>query len=185
MELQTGLKKILKQGALADELDFQRASVIDRELRLLIKEFPELAEDRKQLRAILKTYEDQHWTNREITDLEVEESDIAEQIAEREREFIAKRKQAIKTRLKTFNLSQKDLGVILGHTSATYMSELIGGVNPFTLNDLIVINRLLNISLALLIPTTLNRDLTSKIKQNISKLNNPMLKLEIAELAEI
>jgi hypothetical protein len=185
MELQPGLKKILKQGALTGELDFQRASVIDRELRLLVKEFPELAEDRKQLRAMLKAYEDLHWAKTEITDLQVEESDAAEQIAEREREFFTKRKQAIKARLKALALTQKDLGIILGHTSSTYISELIGGINPFTLNDLIVINRLLNINLSVLIPTTLNRELRSRIKQNISKLNNPKLKLEIGELVEM
>lgn len=184
MESQISLKKILKQGSITNELDFQRASIIDRELRLLVKEFPELAEDRKLLRVMLKAYEDQHWISQEIMGLQIEESDIAGQIAERERAFIAKRKQAIKTRLKALNISQKDLGVILGHTSATYMSELISGISPFTLNDLIIINRLLNINLSILIPTTLTGELRTRIKQNISKLNNPMLKLEMDELTE-
>jgi hypothetical protein len=181
MELQISLKKILKKGSIANELEFQRASIIDRQLRLLVKEMPELAGERDQLRDILHVYEQQHWVDGEVTDEQVRESDLAGEIAEQEREFLETRKKAIKTKLKELNLTQKDLGKILGHASATYMSELISGINPFTLNDLIIINRLLNIELPVLIPTTLNLKQANKIQSNISKLNHPKLKFKMSE----
>ncbi len=181
MELQISLKKILKKGSIANELEFQRASIIDRQLRLLVKEMPELAGERNQLRKLLHVYEQQHWVDREITDEQVRESDLAAEIAEQEREFLEKRKQIIKARLKELNLTQKELGKILGHTSSTYMSELITGVNPFTLNDLVIINRLLNIDLSVLIPTTLNREQVNKINNNVLKLNHPKLKFKMGD----
>jgi len=177
MDLQVGLKKLLKKGALASELDFQRASVIDRRMRLLVKEFPELTEERKQLRTLLKAYEDKHWVEQEITDKKVEESELAAHFAELERVFVEKRKNIIKSKLKEKGLTQKDLGTILGHTSTTYMSELMSGINPFTLNDLIVIHHLLNIDLESLIPTILTRRVRNRVLETIIKLNNPNLKL--------
>ncbi|BAU53056.1 hypothetical protein MgSA37_01223 [Mucilaginibacter gotjawali] len=68
MDLQVNLKKILKKGAISSEQEFQKASIIDRRMRLLVKEFPELSSDREQLRALLKAYEDKHWVGQEITD---------------------------------------------------------------------------------------------------------------------
>lgn len=184
MDLQVSLKKILKKGSLSNKLEFQRASVIDRQLRLLVKGHPEMTDDRKALRGILKGYEDQHWMNAEITDQKVEESDFAVQIAEQENTFNLHRKQAVRTRLKEKGLTQKDLGLILGHTSETYMSELINGINPFILNDLILIHKLLNIDLAQLIPTTLNTRVIGRVVNVISRLNNPKLQVEKRDLVE-
>ena len=48
------LNKTLGKGSIDNELDFERASIIERKLRLLVKEHPELAEKRYKLRAILK-----------------------------------------------------------------------------------------------------------------------------------
>lgn len=84
MDLQIKLNKILKKGFLDSELEFQRASIVDRQLRLLIQTDSGLADGRKQLRTILKAYEDQYWVNTEITDQQVAESDLAVQIAEQE-----------------------------------------------------------------------------------------------------
>ncbi len=176
MDLQVSLKRILKKGNLANELEFERASVIDRKLRLLIKEYPELEEDRKQLRALLKTYEDRYWIAQEITDKQVEESELAIKIAENERIFIENRKNKIKLRLKELGLTQKDLGFILGHTSTTYMSELINGINPFTLNDLIVIHSILNVELENLIPMIIPKQVEVRISSIFSKDKNPMFK---------
>ena len=176
MDLQVSLKKLLKKGVLTSELDFQRASVIDRRMRLLVKEFPELAEDRKQLRALLEAYEEKHWVEQEITDKKIEESEAAENFAEQERVFVEKRKDAIRAKLKEIGLTQKELGAILGHASATYMSELINGINPFTLNDLVIIHKLLNIELENLIPTVLTRQVRNRLLGTIKKLDNPYLK---------
>ena len=184
MDLQVSLKKILKRGSLNSELEFQRASIIDRQLRLLVKKHPELSDDRKALRCILKEYEDQHWMNTEITDQKVDESDFSAQIAEQENNFNLHRKQVIRARLQEKCLTQKDLGLILGHTSETYMSELINGINPFTLNDLILIHKLLNIDLALLIPTTLNTQVIGRVVNAILRLNNPKFQVEKRDLVE-
>lgn len=175
MDLQVSLKKILKKGILTSELEFERASVIDRKLRLLVKEFPELNEERKQLRALLNSYEDKHWVTAEITDRKVEESERAAQIAEDECVFLTNRKNLIKAKLKEFGLTQKDLGFILGHTSATYVSELINGINPFTLNDLIVIHSMLNIELECLIPTIIPKQVQVRISDTLLNMKNPKL----------
>lgn len=177
MDLQVNLNKILKKGAISTELEFQRASIIDRRMRLLVKEFPELSGNREQLRTLLKAYEDKHWVGKEITEKKIRESDLAEPVAEQERVFLDKRKNAIKSKLKEVGITQKQLGDILGHTSATYMSELMNGINPFTLNDLIVIHQLLNIELETLIPTILSLQVRSRVLGTISKLKNPNLKL--------
>ena len=173
MDLQVSLKKILKKGNLTSELEFEQASIIDRKLRLLVKEFPELDEERKQLRALIKNYEDQNWIARKITDQQIEESDAAVQMAENEHTFLANRKNLIKAKLKEIGLTQKDLGFILGHTSATYISELINGINPFTLNDLIVIHSILNIGLENLIPTMLPKQVQVRISDALLKTKNP------------
>lgn len=182
MDLQVSLKRILKEGNLTSELEFERASVIDRKLRLLIKEYPELQEDRKQLRALLKSYEDKNWIAKETTDQQVEESELAIKIAEEELVFIENRTNRIKLRLKEVGLTQKDLGFILGHTSATYMSELINGINPFTLNDLIVIHSILNIELENLIQTRIPKQVQVRISSLLSKDKNLMLKSKVKSL---
>lgn len=185
MDILVSLKKILKKGALDSELEFHRASVIDRSLRLLIKKRPGLAEDRKRLRDILQAYENRNWVNAAVTDQQVEESDLAEKIAERERLFYQKRKGLIKARLKEKRLTQKQLGAILGHSSETYISELINGINAFTVNDLILIHKILGIELGELIPATLSTRVISRTLDAISSLNHPDLKLNLEDLIEV
>jgi transcriptional regulator with XRE-family HTH domain len=184
MDLQLGLKKILKKGVISSELELERASIIDRRLRLFVKDHPEFVEQQNQLIDIIMAYEDKHWVKAEVTMQQVEENDLAELIAERENKFTMHRKQLIKSKLKEKKLTQKQLGTILGHTSETYMSELINGINPFTLNDLIVIHKLLNIEMGDLIPTTLNAQTIIKVQNAIAQLNNPKLQLNISELVE-
>jgi hypothetical protein len=53
----------------------------------------------------------------------------------------------------------------------------MNGVSPFTLNDLIVINRLLKIDLTDLIPTTLSHSQRVAIKRSIDKIGSKKLKL--------
>lgn len=176
------LNKILKNGSLDNELDFQRASIIERKLRVLSKEHPELAEKRRKLRTIIKEYEDRVWVETDITILQIEESDLAEQIAEQEALFLHKRKELIRKRLKVFSLSQKDLGKILGHTSVTYISELVSGINPFTTHDLIIIHLLLKIDFKDLIPTMLNMDERLKLVNVVHELSNAKLKVNAQSL---
>jgi len=182
MKTQLDLKDILKRGKISDELDLERALILDRKLRLMVKEHPELADERKQLRQIIKNYENSNWSNSsEITDQQIKESEIAEFIVEQERTFLEKRKKLIKERIAKYNLSQQDLGKILGH-SKSYMSELMNGVNPFSIRDLIIIHRLFHIKLEFLIPTIISQKDRDKLKESISKLNKPKLKLEKEDL---
>lgn len=105
------------------------------------------------------------------------ESDKAERLAEFERIFIQNRKNAIKIKLKELGLNQEHLATLLGHRSKTHMSELINGIKPFTLKDLIIINRLLKINIELLIPPFLSDKDEIKVKEAVAKIDKPELKL--------
>jgi hypothetical protein len=118
-------QKILQKGLISNELELEKALIIERKLRLLAKENPELAESRTQLRAIIKEYEKANWSvDSIISDKKIQESDVAEIIAEQERKFLANRKEKIKAKLTELGINQQDLGLILGH-SKFYISELI------------------------------------------------------------
>jgi len=181
MKTQSYLKTIQK-GFISNELELEQALIIERKLRLLAKENPELAESRIQLRAIIREYEKSQWSsNSIISDKKIQESDAAEIIAEQERKFVVKRKEIIKAKLTELGINQQDLGLILGH-SKSYISELINGINTFNLKDLIVIHKLFGIKLEDLIPTTIPQKESEKIKSSILKINKPKLKLGKEEL---
>lgn len=185
MKAQMDLKELLNKGVLETELDLARALQLDKSLRLLIKEQPLLAEDRKRLRTLIKSYEAKHWTNSDnISEEQVKESDAAEFLAYQEKQFLLKRKEVIKEYLIKLQLTQQDLGVILGH-SKTYISELMNGIIPFSQKDLIIIHRLFHIPLDILIPTTISQKDRDKLRISLSKLNKPKLKLkkELLEFA--
>jgi hypothetical protein len=178
MKEQADLRKILRNGFLANELDLERALIFDRKLRLSIKERPELAEDRKKLRMIIKSYEEAKWNSDSIiSDIQLKESDDADFIAEQERKFLNNRKFIIKNSLASFNMTQQDLGMLLGH-GKSYMSELLNGISPFTNRDLIIIHRILKIELKDLIPTIISQKDTVRLKESISRLNKPKLRFE-------
>ena len=177
MNTQFDIEKILKAGKLKNELEFERALIADRKLRVLCKENARLKPVRKQLRELIKKYEDKNWSSSEIDDNKLKESDLSELIAEKERQFIYRRKELIKRQLKKFDLMQKDLMILLGHNSKTHMSELMNGISPFTLNDLIVINRLLKIDLTDLVPTTISQKRRIQIKKSIQVIGTEKIKL--------
>jgi len=182
MKEQTDLRNILKKGVLSDELDLERALIIDRKLRLIAKVHPELTEDRTQLRLIIKSYEKLNWANNAtITDDKVKESNDAEFIAEQERVFLEIRKENIKEHLTKFELTQQDLGKILGH-GKSYMSELMNGISPFSNRDLIILHRLFHIKLEYLIPTIISQKDRGKLKESLNQLNKPELRLEKEDL---
>ncbi|MBN4072554.1 transcriptional regulator [Crocinitomix catalasitica] len=178
MKTQFDIERVLETGKIQNELDYERALVADRKLRLLAKKNSKLKILRKKLRDIIVAYEEKNWSkNTSINAEKLRESDLAELIAEKERLFIQKRKELIKKQLIKFSLNQQELGLLLNHSSKSYMSELMNGISPFSLKDLIVINRLLKIDLTDLIPTTLPQKERAKIKLSILKLNKPKLKL--------
>lgn len=174
--------KIIKKGSISSELELERALIIERKLRLLVSENPEYKEIRSQLRSIIKEYEKNNWSEDSIISEEkLQESDSAEFTAENERQFLTKRKEIIKSKLTELGLNQQDLGLILNH-SKSYMSELINGINPFAIKDLIIIHKLFKIKLEELIPTTIPQKETERIKTSILKVNKPKLKLEKTDL---
>lgn len=184
MKTQLDILKLLETGKIQNELDFERALIADRKLRVLSKEDSKYKVIRKKLRDLIEDYENKNWsTNSKITDKKIRESDLAELIAEKERQFIQNRKELIRKKLKILNVSQQDLGELLGHRSKSYMSELMNGVSPFSLKDLIVINRLLKIGLTDLVPTFLPQSDQVKIRSSIQKLDNPKLKLSKDDFA--
>ncbi len=184
MKTQFDISQLIKTGKIQNELDYERALITDRKLRVLSKENPEFKSIRKKLRDLIEQYEKLNWsTDSKIADKKLRESDIAELIAEKERLFIQRRKEIIRKKLKSLNLTQQDFGEILGHKNKSYISELINGVSSFSLKDLIVINRLLKIDLIDLIPTFLPQSESLKIRTTIEKLNNPKLKLSKDDLA--
>jgi len=184
MKTQLDISKQIESGKIQNELDFERALIADRKLRILSKENPKLKPLRKKLRDLIEHYENQNWNaETKISDKKLRESDVAELIAEKERLFIQRRKESIRKKLKNLNLTQQDFGKILGHGNKSYISELMNGISPFSLKDLIVINRLLKIDLTELIPTFLPQSDRAKIITTIKKLNNPKLKLGKDDLA--
>lgn len=177
------IKDIEKIERLENEYDLQKASLLERKLRLMIDENPGLKPLRKKLRDLIKNYEDREWSDFEnISDSKIEESDKAEEIIDSEQRFIKKRKETIRKKLKEYDMTQQDLGVILEHPKS-YMSELINGVSQFTLKDLVIIHRILGIKLNTLIPTYLQSETRDKVRESIAKLNKPKLGLRKKELA--
>ena len=183
MTTQFDISQLIVSGKIQNELDFERALIADRKLRVLAKENPKFQTTRKKLRDLIEQYENQNWSaNSIISDKKLRESDVAESIAEKERQFIQRRKELILKNLKNLNLTQQDFGKILGHGNKSYISELMNGVSPFSLRDLIVINRLLKIDLTDLVPTFLPQSDRKKIRTTIEKLDNPKLNLSKNEL---
>lgn len=171
------IKEVMNIERLDNEYDLHKASLLERKLRLMIAENPGLKPIRKKLRDLIKDYEDRHWIDLDnITDFQIEYSEKAESIVNYEQKFIQKRKESIKKKLKEFDMTQQDLGSLLGHPKS-YMSELINGVSQFTLKDLIITHRILGINLSTLIPTSLQSDTRDKLTESIKKLDKPKLKL--------
>ena len=184
MKTQFDISELIENGKILNELDFERAMIADRKLRVLSKENPKFKSVRKKLRDLIEQYENQNWSaDSNISEKKLRENDVAELISEKERLFIQRRKDLIRKKLKNLNLTQQDFGKVLGHQSKSYMSELINGVSPFSLKDLIVINRILKIDLTDLVPTFLPQSDRVKIRTTIKKLDNPKLKLSKDDLA--
>jgi transcriptional regulator with XRE-family HTH domain len=163
-------ESILRRGYISNELELERAFIIERKLRLMSSENPKYKEIRKQLRSIIKEYETKNWSNDSIiTEEKLKESDYAELLAEKERLFLAKRKEIIRAKLVELNLNQQDLGKILDH-SKSYISELMNGIYPFTKKDLLIIHRLLDIKIEDLMPLIFSSEDINKIEKTMLQL---------------
>jgi transcriptional regulator with XRE-family HTH domain len=176
------IKEVNNIERLENEYDLEKASLLERKLRLMIKENPDLKPIRKKLRELIAEYEEREWSEFDkISDSKIKESDKAEEIVNFEQKFIQKRKETIRRKLKEYDMTQQDLGMLLGHPKS-YMSELINGVSQFTLKDLVIIHRILGVSLNILIPTFLQSETRNKVRESLIKLNKPKLRLKKKEL---
>lgn len=182
MKADLDIEKLVGKG-ISNEMDYERAMVADRKLRLLAKESTHFKNLRAKLRLAIEEYEAKEWSDvNQLTESKLLESDKSERIADFERVFIEKRKQAIKVKLKELDLTQENLAFILGHKSKTHMSELINGIKPFTLKDLVIINHVLKIDLECLVPTVLSRDDQMRIKEAVEVLDKPKVQLSSEDL---
>lgn len=171
------IQNIQKITSLTNELEFEKASSLFLQLRVLEKEDKSYRPIRNHLRSLIKDYEKNNWENEDnITDIQIKENDLAEELVQAENEFYFRRKELIKTKLKEAGLNQNDLAKILGHRKG-YMSELINGLRPFSKEDLIVINRLFKIRLEDLIPTFIKQERASHIKRTLETLSNNKIRL--------
>ena len=173
------IENILKITVIKNELEFEHALSIQNRLRWMIKEDESLFPIRDHLRNLIADYEKNNWLNKDISSQQIEESDNAVQKVEQETIFIFNRKEHIKKALKDRDLTQEDLGQILGHRK-NYISELINGVRPFSNKDLIILHKLLKIELQILIPTFINKETAEELRGRIINLNKPKLELELA-----
>ena len=177
------IEKIVDAGIISNELDYERALIADRKLRLLASENLHFKNLRLRLRDLIEKYENSEWNDvNKIDEHKLLESEKYERIAESERLFFENRKQSIRKKLKEFGLTQENLGSILGHKSKTHMSELMNGIKPFTLKDLIIIHQLLKIEIPLLIPVFLSQEDQAKVKEAVIKLDKPKVKLKNDDL---
>jgi len=183
MQTHFDIEKIIEKGSISNELDYERALIADRKLRLLASESVHFKNLRGKLRALLEKYESTNWSDVDkVDELQLKESDKSEFVAESESRFIENRKQSIRKRLKELDLTQENLSSLLGHKSKTHMSELMNGIKPFTLKDLIIINRILKIDMSILVPVFLSKEDHAKIKEAAKRLDNPKIRLAIEDL---
>jgi hypothetical protein len=179
------IENLLTKKQLDNELDLERAMIADRKLRILSREDAHFKDLRKKLRDLIEEYENRKWSNADqVSEEQIAESDVAEFIAEQERLFMDRRTKIIKGKLKELKLTQEQLALLLGHKSKTHMSELINGIRPFKLTDIVVIHRLLKIDMQNLIPIFLSNDEKDRINDAAKKIQNPNIKLSKEDLME-
>ena len=82
------IESIIKKSSISNELDYDRALIADRKLRLLAKEDPHYKTMRSKLRDLIEKYESAEWSDVDkIDEKKLVESDKSERIAEQERLF--------------------------------------------------------------------------------------------------
>lgn len=179
------IDSILMVDQLNNELEFEQATSIQGKIRWMIKEDNSLKPIHEHLLSLIEKYEAENWNNEsEISDDQIQESDLAEKTVNAENMFIQKRKALIKEKLKENEISQKDLSNILGHRP-NYMSELINGIRPFSKDDILVIHRLFDIDFKDLIPPFLKNEVTNHIKTALRELKNKKIQSKINNLEAV
>jgi len=171
------IQNLQKITSLTSELEYEKASSLFLQLRVLVKNNKSYEPIRNHLRDLIKNYEKDNWSDEDrLSKDQIKESDLAETLVEAENMFSQRRKELIKMKLKEAGLNQNDLAKILGHRKG-YMSELINGLRPFSKDDLVVINRLFKIKFEDLIPAFINQERASYINKTLASLSNNKISL--------
>lgn len=179
------IDNLLILDELDGELEYEKAISIYGRLRWMVKEDKSLEPVKHHLKLLIKRYEQNHWNDEtKISHDQIKESDMAEKIVISESEFVQKRKELIRYKLKENGISQHDLAKILAHRP-NYMSELINGVRPFSRDDIIVLHRLFDLDLKYLIPPFIKKETANHIKQALGELKNKRIKLKLSDLEAI
>src|SRR5688500_13683171 len=98
------IEKLIESGVIENELDYERAMIADRKLRLLSKENAHFKKIRGKLRSLIEIYEKANWSDTsKITGRKLADSQKAEKIAEAERVFLEDRKAIIRKKLKSLD----------------------------------------------------------------------------------
>ncbi len=63
MKTQFNIEQVIEIGEIKNELDFERALIADRKLRVLSKENPKLKTVRRKLRKLIEAYESKNWSS--------------------------------------------------------------------------------------------------------------------------
>lgn len=177
------VKALLNSGSILSELEYQRAMMADRSLRLLSDDNPELKVTRKALRELIMRYENVQWSDTDtVTQEQITERDAGEELAFAELKFTRRRRELILGKIKELNLKQKDLATLLNH-SKSYTSELMNGIRAFSSSDLILIYNLLKIDLEDLFITTLSAETQQKINAAIEKIASENEDAKTSQLA--
>ncbi len=85
MKTHFDIEKIVQKGTITNGLDYERALVADKKLRLLAKESLHFKALRNQLRDLIEQYESVHWSDVNSIDVaKLTESEQQERLAEQE-----------------------------------------------------------------------------------------------------
>ena len=91
------IQNIQKLNSLESELDYEKASALFLKLRVLEKEDESYRPIRNHLRALIKDYEGNNWSDENtVSENQIKESDLAEILVQAENEFYQKRKRTYK-----------------------------------------------------------------------------------------
>lgn len=172
------LDNILEINYLENELDLERAVAWQGKLRWMAKEDESLIPARRHLRRLIEDYESHNWKEETVTDRQIAENDTAQAAVTLETNFVARRKELIRERLKKLELNQQDLATLLGHSKG-YMSELINGLRPFSKSDIFIVHKLLRIELERLMLPTIGNAALEHIQRKVTQLSNPRVRFNV------
>ncbi|HEY4206896.1 MAG TPA: hypothetical protein VGM31_08790 [Puia sp.] len=110
MKASFDIEQLIESATITSEVDYERAMVADRKLRLLAKDSTHFKSMRRKLRDLIAAYEGENWANhKQVSSGQLKLADIAEKRAEEERVFVVKRKNIIRKKLKAFDLTSDPL----------------------------------------------------------------------------